>query len=94
MSTDGNFNDEVDENEWKESDIGVEMRDEEMSQDEREIVDNVPNIMKERHFGGVKGLKRVNRGKLNEATRKVNNELWIDQLSSDLYRTENGTGNK
>ena len=46
-----------------------------MSQEEREIVDNIANIMKERHVRALKGFKKVYRGNLNEVIRKVNDAL-------------------
>ena len=69
------MNDEVNEAERKDNDMGIEMQDEEMSQEERKIEDNMANTMKEKHVGAAKGFKKVDRGRLNEVTRKVNNAL-------------------
>ena len=90
-STDENLNDEVDEAERKDNDTKLEEQDEEMSQEEREIVDNIVNIMKEGHVGAVKGFKKVDRGKLNEVTRKVNNALMYIRMNtiSDTSRLIN-----
>ena len=72
-------------------DIEIETQDEEISQEEREIVDNITNIMKERHAVAVKRFKKVDRIELNEVMRKVNNALKYNNTKtiSDTNRLIN-----